>query len=290
MGEHTSILVGSNKRRRLLLHGAVDERAVVQHVRALVAVTLAGGEFAVAGVAVLSEAAPALAAVAVSDATGQLMRADIARSAQLEAVAVAGGQLAVRVGGATRERHGRAGLPEIPAVIRVASGFAILEHVAGACAELAGEAVGVLAVGGGVHVVVALAILDRVVHGTAALNLNARVLVAVGIARIDDATRLVVDVNAGVIHAGDGNLIQPDVVAVGNKPIGRIVEVERGRAGHSDTCRHITGTTDTVGARYIHCLARRGGLDGVNDVGLDSRASGQRDGSDETDLFTAVGC
>ena len=52
-------------------------------------------------------------------------------------------------------------------------GIAVLEHIAGAGGELAGKAVGVLASRGGVHIALTLAVLDGVVLGAAALDLDA---------------------------------------------------------------------------------------------------------------------
>ena len=75
-----------------------------------------------------------------------------------------------------------------------------------------------------------------------------------------------------------------------SRNLGGTVEVERGRAGHGDTSRHVARAVDTVRAGHGDRLARRGGLDGVNDVSPDVRSGGQRDGGEETELFTAVGC
>ena len=72
----------------LSLHRAVYERAVVQHIDVLVAITVAAREMHVAGVAILRETTSARAAVVVSGAVVEDMGIVITRRAHLEAVAV----------------------------------------------------------------------------------------------------------------------------------------------------------------------------------------------------------
>lgn len=215
----------------LLLHRAVRDRAVVQHVIVLVVVAIAAGDMHIAGIAILGEAAAAGAAVVVRGAAREGVGIMIAGSAHLEPVAVALRERAIVVGLAPGDGDGGTCLPEVIAVIGILMRIAIDELVPRARSEFAGEPIGVLALIGGVHVVFALAILNRVVRCARGLNLDAGILVAGGNAGVDNATGFSVDVNARMIHAGDRDAVEPDVIA-GDESVAGVVEVERGRAGN----------------------------------------------------------
>ena len=115
---------------RLLLHGAVDQSAVIENVLVLVAVAVAARQDDGAGVAVLREAAAGRAAIIVRNAIGIGVRVMVAGRTHLETVAVALRERAVVVRLAAGHGHWRAGLPEVIAVIRVLVGIAILQNVA----------------------------------------------------------------------------------------------------------------------------------------------------------------
>lgn len=76
----------------LLLHGATDQRAVVENVLVLVAVAVAARQNDGARVAVLREAATSRSAVVVGDTIGVGVRVMITGSAHLEPIAVACGE------------------------------------------------------------------------------------------------------------------------------------------------------------------------------------------------------
>lgn len=233
---------------------------------------------AIPGVAVLGETTTGVAGVVVGDATAQRMSQIHAGTAHLEAVAIARFPIVtpITIGLATAEGDRCSGLPEIKAVIRIVVGVAGDEFIARTGAEFAGVTVGVSATG--IGVVIALAILDGIVVGTAALDLNTGIVVAVGITRVDDAPGFSINVNTRMIHLRHCDLVEPDVVAR-NETVARTIEIERGRAGDGDTGRNIALTADAVGTRHIDRLSGLGSLDGVNDIGAGHQTTHHDGGS-----------
>ena len=238
----------------------------------------------VANVAILGEAATAGAAVVMRCAAREDVGIVIARRTHLEAVAVALCERTVVVRLATRNSDGSTCLPEIVTVVGVLMRIAIDEFISRACPELAGKTIGVLARRGGIHIAFALAILNRVVRCACSLNLNARVLVTGGDAGVDDATGFSVDVNAWMIDAGDSETVESDVIA-GDKSVCGVIEVEGGRAGDRYACGDVAGTIHAVGARYIDCLSRLGGLNCVNDIGAGRRGDNEDSQRCADDMF-----
>src|SRR3954453_8599425 len=151
-----------------------------------------------AGVGVLGEA---VARVAPGGRVVDDMRDDLAVPAELVAVAVAleGGVApavdAVAEGPGVLDGDGRGEGPQVDTVVRIVVQTGSGDEVAGAGAELDGDAVRVLAVGGGVVVAVTVQVLHGVVHRSVAGEREA------GVAAVDGLD--VVPVGAGAGLADD---------------------------------------------------------------------------------------
>ena len=294
-GGDAGVPVVAGRRHR----GSLGDRGAVAHGEVLAELGGAGGEVVAVlavgvgggavdddgtGVGVLGEAvARVVPGRGVVDDVGD----DLAVAAQLVAVAVARegrvapAVLAVAEGPGVLDGDGRGERPEVDAVVRVVVEAGPGDQVAGARAELHGDAVRVLAVVGGVVVAVRVDVLDRVVDGAVAGQREAGVAAVDGLDVVPDgagagladdrAVRGVLERDVGDVPVVGGQFEDP----VARRERGavdlhglRAVRRERDRRGGRAVGRGLEGGRRVVGAAaHLDDGAGGGAGDGAGQFG-----------------------